>query len=75
MAKTTHLLGDMSHKCSRLRPIVAYDLKRVFMRSQQVISLAGNIHTGDIEEALTAFYVHLEPIQDENTCIGSPAYR
>jgi glucoamylase len=50
---------------------MADDLTHALIRSQQVISLAGNVYTGGLEEAV--FYVHLEPIQDEKTRIGSPA--
>jgi glucoamylase len=50
---------------------MADDLTHALIRSQQVVSLAGNVYTGGIEEAV--FYIHLEPIQDEKTRIGSPA--
>jgi glucoamylase len=50
---------------------MADDLTHALVRTQQVVSLAGNVYTGGIEEAV--FYIHLEPIQDEKTRIGSPA--
>jgi glucoamylase len=59
------VLGDTSLRS------MADDLTHALVRTQEVISLAGNVFTGGIEEAV--FFVHLEPIQDENTRIGSPA--
>lgn len=50
---------------------MADDMTHALIRTQQVVSLAGNVYTGGIEEAV--FYIHLEPIQDEKTRIGSPA--
>lgn len=50
---------------------MADDLTHALIRTQQVVSLAGNVYTGGMEEAV--FYIHLEPIQDVNTRIGSPA--
>jgi glucoamylase len=47
------------------------DVVHVLTRTQQVISLAGNVFTGGIAEAV--FGVHLEMILDEKTRIGSPA--
>ncbi|KAH9957842.1 Six-hairpin glycosidase-like protein [Lactifluus volemus] len=57
--------GDKS-----LRPM-ADDLTHALIRSQLVVSLAGNVLTGGIEEAV--FDVHLNMIQDEAARIGSPA--
>ena len=47
------------------------DVVHALVRTQQVVSLAGNIFTGGIEEAV--FGAHLEMILDEGTRIGSPA--
>jgi glucoamylase len=47
------------------------DVVHVLSRTQQVISLAGNVFTGGIAEAV--FGVQLEMILDEKTRIGSPA--
>jgi glucoamylase len=57
--------GDTS-----LRPQLD-DVVHALTRTQQVISLAGNVFTGGIDEAV--FGVHLERILDEKTRIGSPA--
>lgn len=57
--------GDTS-----LRPQLD-DVVHALTRTQQVISLAGNVYTGGINEAV--FGVHLERILDEKTRIGSPA--
>jgi hypothetical protein len=50
---------------------MADDLTHALIRSQLVVSLAGNVLTGGIEEAV--FDVHLNMIQDEAARIGSPA--
>ena len=47
------------------------DVVHALTRSQQVVSLAGNIYTGGIEEAV--FGVRLQMILDVGTRIGSPA--
>ena len=59
------VLGDNS-----LRPQMD-DVVHALTRSQQIISLAGNVFTGGIEEAV--FGVKLQMILDEKTRIGSPA--
>ncbi|KAI0267066.1 Six-hairpin glycosidase-like protein [Gloeopeniophorella convolvens] len=59
------VLGDTS-----LRGIVD-DMVQALTRTQQVISLAGNVFTGGIEEAV--FDVHLNMLLDPNARIGSPA--
>jgi hypothetical protein len=53
-----------------LRPQVD-DVVHALTRTQQVVSLAGNIFTGGIEEAV--FDLHLNMILDPVTRIGSPA--
>jgi glucoamylase len=50
---------------------MADDLTHALIRTQQVVSLAGNVLTGGIEEAV--FDVKLNPIQSEDARIGSPA--
>ena len=47
------------------------DVVHALTRTQQVVSLAGNIFTGGIEEAV--FDLHLNMILDPGTRIGSPA--
>lgn len=59
------VLGDKS-----LRPM-ADDLTHALVRTQQVISLAGNVFSGGIEEAV--FDIKINPIQSEAARIGSPA--
>ena len=59
------VFGDES-----LRPQLD-DVVHVLTRTQQVVSLAGNIFTGGIAEAV--FGVQLEFISDDKTRIGSPA--
>jgi hypothetical protein len=59
------VLGDKS-----LRPM-ADDLTHALIRTQQVVSLAGNIFTGGIAEAV--WDIHINPIQSEDARIGSPA--
>jgi len=59
------VLGDKS-----LRPM-ADDLTHALVRTQQVISLAGNVFSGGIEEAV--FDIKINPIQSEDARIGSPA--
>ncbi|KAF8494643.1 Six-hairpin glycosidase-like protein [Russula emetica] len=59
------VLGDKS-----LRSLLD-DVVHVLSRTQQAISLAGNVFTGGIEEAV--FSVQLDMILDEKTRIGSPA--
>ncbi|KAI9451528.1 Six-hairpin glycosidase-like protein [Russula earlei] len=59
------VLGDKS-----LRPL-ADDTTHALIRTQQVISLAGNVFTGGLEEAV--FDVKINPIQSEDARIGSPA--
>jgi glucoamylase len=59
------VLGDKS-----LHPM-ADDLTHALIRTQQVVSLAGNVMTGGIEEAV--FDVKINPIQSEDARIGSPA--
>jgi glucoamylase len=53
-----------------LRPQVD-DVVHALTRTQQVVSLAGDIFTGGIEEAV--FDLHLNRILDPATRIGSPA--
>jgi glucoamylase len=50
---------------------MADDVTHALIRSQQVISLSGNVLTGGIEEAV--FDVYLNMIQDDAARIGSPA--
>jgi glucoamylase len=59
------VFGDKS-----LRPQLD-DVVHALTRTQQVISLAGNVFTGGIEEAV--FGIQLQKILDEKTRIGSPA--
>lgn len=47
------------------------DVVHVLIRTQQVISLAGNVFTGGIAEAV--FGAQLQMLIDEKTRIGSPA--
>jgi glucoamylase len=47
------------------------DVVHVLTRTQQVVSLAGNVFTGGIAEAV--FGVQLQMILEEKTRIGSPA--
>jgi glucoamylase len=59
------VLGDSS-----LRPQLD-DVVHALTRTQQVVSLAGNVFTGGIDEAV--FGVKLQKILDVKTRIGSPA--
>lgn len=59
------VFGDMSLR-SQLDDVV-----HVLIRTQQVVSLAGNVFTGGIAEAV--FGAQLQMIIDEKTRIGSPA--
>jgi glucoamylase len=59
------VFGDES-----LRPQLD-DVVHVLTRTQQVISLAGNVFTGGIEEAV--FDVKLNKLLDPKARIGSPA--
>ncbi|KAI0062578.1 Six-hairpin glycosidase [Artomyces pyxidatus] len=58
-------LGDTS-----LRPLMD-DVTHALIQSQQVTSLAGNVFTGGLEEAV--FYIDLSYILDDKARIGSPA--
>ncbi|KAI0060523.1 Six-hairpin glycosidase [Artomyces pyxidatus] len=57
--------GDTS-----LRPVLD-DMVHVLVRSQQITSLAGNVFTGSLGEAV--YYLDLDYILDSTARIGSPA--
>jgi hypothetical protein len=50
---------------------MADDLTHALIRTQQVVSLAGNVLSGGMGEAV--FDIKLNPIQSEDARIGSPA--
>jgi hypothetical protein len=59
------VLGDKN-----LRPM-ADDMTHALVRTQQVVSIAGNVLSGGIGEAV--FDIKINPIQSEDSRIGSPA--
>jgi hypothetical protein len=50
---------------------MADDMTHALIQTQQVVSLAGNIFTGGIAEAV--WDIQINPIQSEAARIGSPA--
>jgi glucoamylase len=52
------------------RPM-ADDMTHALIRTQQVVSIAGNVLSGGIGEAV--FDIKINPIQSEDSRIGSPA--
>jgi len=60
-----------SHDDTKLLRTLIDDSVRALVRTQQVVSLAGNVFTGGLEEAV--FDIHLGKILDPAYRPGSPA--
>ena len=59
------------HDDTKLLRTLVDDSVRALVRTQQVVSLAGNVFTGGLEEAV--FDIHLGKITDPASRPGSPA--
>jgi hypothetical protein len=59
------------HDDTKLLRTLIDDSVRALVRTQQVVSLAGNVFTGGLEEAV--FDIHLGKISDPGYRPGSPA--